>query len=401
MRQEAGREPNGPSGLQMPGRLVLWLLLLQPSAFGLPTPTTFPLASPRLSVLGLSAARGIFDPSLIATGNPAFPFALALSAVEATANISTALAVYDAALGSFVRVAAVNAAQGPAIYPCVGGAPCTATLIHEVPSLVADPTDPSSSRAIKVFSHTYLVLPSGELHYELGYIALHTAPAVSGPWASTPLLGWASSSPLSTAGVAQVLTDLPELRDCLAFSEPGALLTARGLLLALTCVSAPSGPARIRVVLLSSSDHGSSWAYSGLALDGSDAPSLGNFTVPQLSAPNLFTSATGGTYLSVTPAAPLWDGFVGYSGCYVVQLNAEHTGVVRDAAGAPVVEQIILPDGLAFNGACTAAVGAGNASAAGDFYVSVLLQGEGEPFSIVPTRIAAGGKRGNQLRAQL
>ena len=371
------------------GRLVPWLLLL-PSACGLPAPTTFPLASPRLSVLGLSAARGIFDPSLIATGNAAFPFALALSAVEATSNISTALAVYDAALGSFVRVSAVNTAQGPASFPCVGGAPCTATLIHEVPSLVADPADPSPARAIKVFSHSYLVLPSGELHYELGFISLHTAPTVSGPWASTPLLGWASSSPLSTAGVAQVLTDLPELRDCLAFSEPGALLTARGLLLALTCISAPSGsPARIRVVLLLSSNHGSSWAYSGLALDGSDAPFLGNFTVPQLSAPDLFTSATGETYLVVTPAAPLWDSFVGYAGCFVVRLNAEHTGVVRDAAGAPVVEQIILPDGLAFNGACTAAVGVGNASAVGDVYVSVLLQGG--LFTIVPTRIAAAG----------
>jgi len=366
--------------------------LLSASA-ALPSPTTFPLSTPRLAVLGLAPALGTFDPSLLATDNAAFPYALALSAVEATSNISTALAVYDAALGGFVRVSAVNQALGPATFPCAQGAPCTASLVHEVPSLLADPSDPNPARAIKVFTHSYLVLPSGELRYDLGYIALSTAPGVGGPWVTEPLLGWASSSPLSTAGVAQVLTALPQLADCLAFSEPGAVLTPRGqLLLALTCITLPpssGGPPHIRVVLLSSSDHGRSWGYSGLAVDGTEAPSLGNYSIPQLSAPDLFTNATGTTFLMLSPAGPLWGSLVGYTGCLLLQLTAELTGVVRDGGGLPVVQKVIVPDGLAFNGACTAAsapAAAGNTSALGDVYVSVLLPDS--VFSIVPTSIA-------------
>ena len=361
------------------------LLPCAASVFGaIPPPTTFPLSSPRLAVIGSSPARGIFDPSLLATGNAAFPFALAFSEVHATSNISTAVAAYDVAASAFVRVGAANAAEGPATFPCVGGAPCTANLIHEVPSLVADPADPDPARAVKVFSHSYLVLPGDALHYEIGFISLHSAPSLSGPFTAQPLLGWASSSPLSTAGVAQVLTDLPQLADCLAFSEPGAALTPAGaLLLALTCISAPRAPepeARIRVVLLSSDDHGASWRYAGLALDGSEAAALGNYSSPQVSAPAVFF-AGGEPLLAVTPSAPLWAGFEGYAGCAILGLTADLAGVVRDAAGAPVVRAVIVPDGVAFNGACTAAPG--NASALGDLYVSVLLP-DGI-FSIVRT----------------
>lgn len=362
----------------------------------LPPPSVFPLDSPRLAVLGATTpARGIFDPSLISTGNSEFPFALTYSGVQETSNISTRLAVYDAAAGAFVHVSFVNAAEGPAPFPCAAAPqpPCTATLIHEVSTLLADPTDPDPAAAIKVLAHSYLVLPGDVLQYALGHISLFTAPSVAGPFTGRPLLGWASPSPLSTQGVAQVLTQLPQLADCLAFSEPGALAVALGrlLLLALTCISLPdpAAPANIRIVLLGSSDHGGSWQYRGLAVDGAEAPALGNYSIPQLSAPDLYTdAASNATYLSVTPAAPLWQGFVGYSGCLVLQLTPELAGVVRDARGVPVVQRAILPSGVAFSGACTAAAGGGaSAGRAGD-YMAPVLQQDGV-FTIALTGIAA------------
>ena len=359
----------------------------------LPPPTLFPLSAPRLAVLGAAPpARGIFDPSLIPTGNAQFPFALAYSAVHSTANISTRLAVFDAAAGAYVHAAAANAAAGPGPFPCAAAPqpPCTASLVHEVSTLLADAADPDPAARIKVLAHSYLVVqPGDQLQYALGHISLHTAPSLAGPFTGRPLLGWASPSPLSTANVSQVLTALPQLADCLAFSEPGALAVAGGrlLLLALTCISLPdpAAPAHIRVELLGSADHGASWQYRGLAVDGTEAPALGNYTVPQLSAPDLFVdAASNATYLSVTPAAPLWQGFVGYSGCIVLRLTPDLAGVVRDAgSGQPVVQRVILPSGVAFCGACSAASGgsAGN-------YMAPVLQQDGV-FTIALTGIAA------------
>ena len=48
-----------------------------------------PLATPPLHILGLSPPRGIFDPSMLATGNSTIPYVMTVSAVQATDNIST------------------------------------------------------------------------------------------------------------------------------------------------------------------------------------------------------------------------------------------------------------------------------------------------------------------------
>jgi hypothetical protein len=376
------------------GRTTFTLALALASTSASAPPTSIiPLSSPRLAITGSSPSLGIFDPSLAATFNPSFPYALTFSEVQTTANISTALAVYDTALSAFVRVASVNSAAGPALYPCDNGVPCTATLVHEVSSLVFDASDPNPSQAVKVFTHSYLVLPppASTLRYDWGYLALHTAANLTGPFASQPLLGWASSSPLSTTGVRQVLTELPELAHCLAFSEPGVLATPQGtLLLALTCITPPSPPAptappTISIVLLTSASHGQSWAYAGTAVQGQEAEGLlpGQGALPQLSAPDLFATEES-TFLSITPATPLWPGLTGYSGCLVLQLNGNLTGVVRDGQGAPVVHRVLRTDGLAFNGACTAAASP-LLPGLGSFMMAVLT--EGAAFSILPTAV--------------
>lgn len=359
--------------------------------------TVVPLSTPPLVVRGLAAAEGIFDPSVVATGDAATPYLGTLSAVQATDDISTALVVFDAASESWVLASRVNQALVNATLPCAGRVSCVGNLIHEVSSVVVDADDPDPARRVKVFAHTYVVTNGSTLHYDWGYISLFTAPSATGPWGAQPLLGWAGASNLSTAGVAQVLTDTPQLADCLAFTEPGAFAAAGPsprLLLALGCVAPPPAPgatAPIRVVLLASGDHGASWAWASTLVDGAtDAARLG-FAVPQLNAADLFAAAPPGggpprLFLSVTPSSELWPGFVGYDGCLVVAVLADGSGVERDAAtGAPVVVRAVVTDAVAFAGACTAAASA-VAPGAGGYLLPALTPGT--LFRVLPSGVA-------------
>ncbi len=371
-----------------------------------------PLATPPLAVAGLAPARGLFDPSLAATGNAAAPALLALSAVEATDNISTVIVAFAAASGAWVQVARVNAANRSSALPCAGGAPCAGSVVREVSSLVIDANDPDASRLCKLFALSYIVTNGTELHYDWGHISLWTAPAPAGPWsAEQPLLGWAGASPFSTAGVRQVLTDLPQLRGCLLFTEPGALAVGGGaagpplLLLALGCASVPAVPGDtvpISVVLLASEDYGRSWVFVAPLVDGTaDSAALG-YAVPQLDAADLFIApavlaeeegarrrlvAPGlAIFVSITPSATLWPGFVGYTGCLLLQLLPDASGVVRNSTtGAPIVVRSVLPDGVAFSGACSAADGAG--AAAGGYLLPALQPSVGM-FTVLASGVA-------------
>lgn len=364
----------------------MWCLLLVALQFtggtaDLPPPTTIvPLNTPPLIVIGANPARGIFDPSLVATGNASFPLLMSFSSVDSTNNISTDLAVFTNNI--WVAVSRVNAAQVNVTLPCSGG-PCVGSLISEVSSIIIDETDPDPTRRIKVFSHMYIVTNTDELHYDEGYIALSTAPAPEGPWTHEALLGWAGASPLSTSA-KQILTDFPALSDCVIFTEPGAIISGEGMLLALGCASLPiipGGAARIRVVLLASSDHGESWTLQTPALvDSSDAARLG-YSVPSLDAANLLIAPDGGTLLIVSPSAEIAAGFTGYVGCIVLRIDPHNASdVVRDAAGKPVVEREIKPSMTAFAGACTAV--SDSPSAWGGYLLPTLL---GDTFAILPS----------------
>ena len=350
--------------------------------------TTVPLTTPPLNVLGAAPVRGIFDPSVLATGNASTPYVMTFSSVTATDDISTDFAVYDAALHKWVAVSRVNAAALNVTLPCAGGVPCDASLIHEVSSVVVDAADADAARRIKVFAHTYAVTGGSVLHYDIGYISLSTAPGPLGPWTTVPLLGWAGASPFSTAGVRQVLTDIPALADCLLFTEPGALVNPSDgrLLLALGCASAPraaGATAPIRVVLLSSADSGMTWTLEAPAplVDGAiDAARLG-FTVPQLNAADLFVARDGDVRLIISPSAELAPDFIGYAGCLVLRVLANLSGVERDVTGAPLVERSVVPSATAFAGACTAAVSDNDADVGG-YLMPTLL---GDVFAILPS----------------
>jgi len=301
---------------------------------------------------------GIFDPSLVyetgATGG-----AMAYSVVNA-GDISTAMAVSSDRGQSWSGVGRVNSATAlsvsasPTSTRCPGGT-CTGVLVHEVPSLLDDATDPDASRRWKVFVHSYLVLSGGTLAYDLGYLGLFTAPLPGGPWTDEgKALGWLSESSLSSDGAETLASAIPALSDCIAFTEPGALVSDAGILsLALDCAYAVEGVAHLRVELLSSSDHARSFTYVARLLSDADAEAFGS----DLNAADLFV-ASGKTYLSVSPSGPTALGFDGYRGCSILQLTAQGDAVERSEAGAPVVCRTLDGPGEPFSGACTYAEGA-------------------------------------------
>ncbi len=308
---------------------------------------------------GPAAVLGLFDPSLLYAAG-ASSGAMAYSAVNAPADISTAIAVSLDSGRTWSGAAHVNVAtpQSVSVPPtstrCPGGT-CTGTLVHEVPSLVDDATDPDAARRFKVFVHSYLVLSSGALAYDLGYLGLFTAPQPSGPWTDEgKALGWLSESTFSSDGAGTVASAIPALTDCVAFTEPGAMVSSAGTLdVALGCAYALGGVAHLRVELLRSTDHARSFVYVSRLLGQADAEAFGS----DLNAADLFV-VSGRTYLSVSPSGPTALGFAGYRGCAILQLTASGDAVERNDAGAPVVCRSLDGPGLPFAGACTYAEGA-------------------------------------------
>ncbi len=229
---------------------------------------------------------------------------------------------------------------------CPGGTCTNATIAHEVSTIVEDIDDPGTEARWKIFTHSYVILEpdpvdpnTPRLRYQFGHIRVGTAPAPAGPWSNpVPLIGWPSASPLSS-DAPELVTDIDGLEDCVALTEPSAVIDeASGALeLAVGCVFPLQADFGIRVELLRSLDHGRTWSHAHVLLDASDAPCVGGVG-PELNAAHLF-SRNGQSYLLASPAGPvtLPGGATGsgYRGCLLFARTAD--GVERDAAGAPIV----------------------------------------------------------------
>jgi hypothetical protein len=351
--------------------------------------TTVPRgAANRLSIDGgVVAGLGIFDPSLVYPSG-ANSGAMAYSAVNAPGDISTAVALSSnngltwSGAGRVNTATPLSVAASPTSTRCPSGT-CTGTLVHEVPSLVEDTADPDASRRWKVFVHSYLVLSSGAPAYDLGYLGLYSAPLPGGPWTDEgKALGWLSESPLSSDDAGTLASTIAALSDCVAFTEPGALLGDAGVLnLALGCAYAVGGVAHLRVELLRSFDHARSFAYVGRLLSAEDGVSFGS----DLNAADLFVAA-GKTYLSVSPSGPTALGFDGYRGCAILELTASGEAVERSDAGTPLVCRTLDGPGTPFAGACTYAEGA---TALGYLLPQLGLDGGALDFEIFSSGVAA------------
>jgi len=314
--------------------------------------------------------EGVFDPSIVYPAG-ASAGAMAYSAVPDQTTIRTHVAVSSDGGATWMYVAEANTPEAATIASaeCTAGS-CTGNLISEVSSLVFDPTDPDTNAQWKLFAHRYLVGPQVQLYYDLGTITLQTAPSPTGPWtAPQKWIGWSSlTETYSSTGIQVNASDLTGTADCLALTEPAAIVLPGVLDLAVGCVYSDAGTNKIRIELLRSTDHAASFASVGTLLRPSDSGCLDPGA--SINGADLFVSDST-EYVAATPSDP-----TGYHGCLVFPISDPVAGTV----GAPV--RAIAPTGGQFSGACTFADGAGGYALDVGFFQS------GSPFRIAHPGIA-------------
>lgn len=347
-----------------------------------PVPTQVPTQpTAELAVAGdPGAAQGIFDPSIVYPGD-ATGGAMAYSAVPDQMTIRTRIAVSATNGQAWAYVAEPNVPELATIpssdaVECPGGA-CTGNLISEVSSLIYDADDPDLARRWKLFAHRYLVGAGVALHYRIGTITLQTAAQPQGPWtAPQKMIGWNSPSAYSSAGATVNASTLAGMEDCIALTEPGAMWLPGTIELAVGCVYVSAGTPKIRIELLRSLDHATSWSPVSTLLEPEDA----NCLTPgaSINAAELF-AVDGKVYVSGSPSDT-----GGYHGCLIYQIDDLAGGrIKRHPDGKPVVTRTIVPTPTRFSGACSYAQGAGG------FSMIVGFLGEARPFRIFRTGIAA------------
>lgn len=331
----------------------------------LPAPTLVPPSSPQLAVQGdPGSPLGMYDPSLVypkgASGGVLAYSTVAPNSVHTRVAVSTdeGASFQYAAEPNTVTAVTVDVTAADPGFCDAGGCQVQGVLWHEVPSIVADPTDVAAP--YKLFVHSYVSTGGGAaLRRDWGYIGLQTATTPASWNAETKLLGWSSDATISSAGAAQLLSSIPELADCVAFTEPGAMLGPLGIDLALSCAYEPSpGVVKIRVELLRSTDHAASFTYVGRLVAAEDFACV-NGAAPQILGADLFT-VSGAEYVVVSPTGPVSNTDAGgYRGCVTIPLADAGAGLVARASnGAPAVVSFVDSTDGRFTGPCTYAEGA-------------------------------------------
>ena len=359
----------------------------------LPAPTIVDESTSTALTIGSDPAstQGIYDPSFVyPVGAPGG--VLSYSTVG-DVGVSTRVAVTTDHGATFTYVASPNAVTPVSVTTtdpsaCDGGASCSVSgvLWHEVSSIIADPSDPNPNAAFKLFVHSYVASPTAGLRRDWGYIGFYTANTVDSWSGETKLLGWNANADIAS-GVSQNLNDVPELADCIAFTEPGAVVTPQGIDLALSCVKVVSPTdIRIRVVLLRSTDHAHTFSYVSELVSDQSYACLGG-TVPQMLGADLFFVGAQ-EYLSVTPTGPNEHPTdVGYRGCLTIPLADVDAGTLAKAAnGSPAVSRWINSADNRFTGPCTYAEGA---TSTGEMVPIQFADGTSPRFRIYRTSIAA------------
>jgi hypothetical protein len=329
----------------------------------LPAVTLVPSASAQLVIQGEpGSALGIYDPSFVypvgAPGGVMSYSTVAPNSVHTRVAVSTDLGATFQYVAEPNEVTPVTVATTDPGFCDAGSCSVDGVLWHEVSSIVADPTD--TAAPFKIFVHSYVSAQGGAaLRRDWGYIGMQTATALGSWSAEQKLLGWQSNATISTSGATQVLTAIPELSDCIAFTEPGALVGPLGIDLALSCAYSPTpGVVKIRVVLLRSMDHAATFTFVSTLVSADDFACIDG-AVPQILGSDLFM--VGGTeYVTVSPTGPVSSSDAGgYRACVTIPVADATTGTIARASnGAPsVVSWVKAADGR-FTGPCTYAEGA-------------------------------------------
>ncbi|HYD19279.1 MAG TPA: hypothetical protein VEF76_12455 [Patescibacteria group bacterium] len=148
----------------------------------------------------------------------------------------------------------------------------------ETPAIVYDPDDPG--RQWKLYGYRYFWNGDEQTARIYGAIVQATAPKPEGPWTDENWLFTARPDlppePYSGFPRYHLSTLSPELADVIFYARPSVVYFRKTLFMTLSAFVMGSRTPD-RVILLSSTDHGNSWAYRGTVLRGADAPKMGSY----------------------------------------------------------------------------------------------------------------------------
>ncbi len=307
-----------------------------------------------------NSLSGIFDPAIVSTSSGTVW--LAYSSVHYYTNpagqivqdVSTGIAQSADGGQTFTYVQTVGAAQGPVTvtdttHSVCGQPTCIGRWIYEVPFLVEDSTDPNPARVYKVFAHKYFLYPPDApgTEHVLGAIVMWTASTPNGTWsAETPVLSWNDTPPEIPGG--QNINQLNSaLAPCLLLTEGAVSAIGGALDFAFNCTYPSAGSFPVKIVLLRSSDHATTFSYVSTLLMPSDASIVTG--AAYFNAPALIPVPGGAPALIVTPD----NGSGTYMGCVVIPFANEQAGtLMRDSNDLPVSILTMPTLNGHFGGAC-------------------------------------------------
>jgi len=319
----------------------------------------------RERILFLDVGRhGIFDPSLEAEAGGGSRVWMSYSAVEAPESpecrnpedpfsrnmqVETHLAFSDDYGATWQEQELVNEAENF----CLPFEPPRhiGTWVHEVSTLVRDPSAPAEERW-KLFWHRYMWVDdddpaTDDRLFQHGWIAMRTSPDPASGWSGERKLmvgSLYSDESDATIGPPEIRLNevFPELADCVLFTEPGALGTADGLYLAMNCFQMPPSTDGNRIVLLKRDAGG--WHLAGTLLGAQDAAAFG---YDRFNGAEMYSSGAR-AFLIATPGAG-----DGYAGCMLFEiLDPDAALLARDPDDVPAILLTVQGTEGSLNGAC-------------------------------------------------
>ncbi|MGH9841879.1 MAG: hypothetical protein ACREEM_24250 [Blastocatellia bacterium] len=230
----------------------------------------------------------------------------------------------------------------------IGGAPAAGVWQQEVSTIVCDPGDPDPQRRWKLYWHEYFAVGNDSKFVTHSSIAVRYAPQPQGLWSPRVRLFGGPLTDTANYPVAMNLSALhPSLNSCLAYSEPGSMVTNGDLYISLLCAQGP--PATNKNILIRSRDHGQMWEFVATLADPADATALGEIN---FSASDLFRQGDK-FYLTLTPVRSRGGPEPAYSGCHFFEFADLASGKLkRDAQGRLVSTLYVEGDPNRFRGAC-------------------------------------------------
>jgi hypothetical protein len=322
------------------------------------SPETFPK---RVEFTGVGS-NGVFDASL--TEDEADRIWMSYSEVDfspvepALLQISTRIAFSDSQGEQWQDTgAAINPAESVALPSPLEDWP--AVWQNEVSRLLYDPYAGLGERW-KLLWHKYLgvydVSGNQSLRlFEHGWIAMKAASSPEGPWSpETKLFTGALYNEVNDSDsigppeyrLDRLFPGPGMLGDCMAFSEPGMLVTEDGVYISLLCSKGVTGGK----ILLMKCDHDfTACDYLGDFIDHSEAgafnPNYNGFSASEL------VRKDGQIYLIVTPTQEEWKK---YSGCMVFSVKDLQAATLERStdSGLPIVVLDVSGSEGSFNGAC-------------------------------------------------